>query len=143
MEYFWFNFWRLTKWSFEFLWVEWFLYVTLVLLANIFISLVLKQPFGSGKWRTFYWGIFSQFLFFPAIIIVGVLGWVDGRVVEVNPVSEYSQVLFNILSLGIGIFYVVKMKGMRWFASSIFFFCQWTLQGCNWMTTMAITGVWI
>jgi hypothetical protein len=143
MDDFWFNFGRLSKWSFEFLWVEGFIYVTILLLINILLAVVIKKPFESGKWRTLYWGILLQFLFYPAIVIVGVLGWVEGRALEINPVSEYSQVLFNLFSLGTGIFYVVKMKGLRWFALSVFLFCQWMLLGCNWVTSMAITGVWM
>jgi len=114
-----------------------------VLLTNIILSFIFNQPFRKTKWQNWYFAILTQFLFFPAIAAVGAAGWVNFRVAEVNPLSMYSQLFLNILSFVIGIFFIIKMKGLRWFAISIFLFCQWMLIGINMMTTMAITGVWI
>jgi hypothetical protein len=51
-----------------------------ICVVSVVSAFVRQQPFHSGKWRSSYWLIFTQLLFFPAIVAVGVLfpgvsGW--------------------------------------------------------------------
>lgn len=143
MEYFWFNFSRLTKWGIEFLWTEPFYFVSGILLLNLIISLYLSKPWIQARWKPWYYNMLLVFLCFPALAFIGALGWVNNRVDEVNIVSQSAVTIINLSSFLLGIFFVYKMRGLRWLSISILLVNQWFLVGINWVTTMAITGVWV
>ncbi len=45
------------------------------------------------------------------------------------------------LSIALGVFFIVKLKGLRWFSLSVFLTIQWLLQGMLFVATMAVTGI--
>src|SRR5436309_2253208 len=67
------DFQRLSLWSLQFFALPPALLVTVACIVSVVLAFVRQQPFRSGLWRSSYWLIFTQLLFFPAIVTVGVL----------------------------------------------------------------------
>jgi hypothetical protein len=67
------NFHRLFLWSVEFLTVPPALLMTSICIVCVIAAFVRQHPIRTGLWRTWHWLIFTQLLFFPAMVAIGVL----------------------------------------------------------------------
>jgi len=75
--------------------------------SSLVLSVVQQRPLKSPNWRSYYWLALTQLLFFPAIVSVSVLG----------PINRVGILL--CVALALGAFWIYRMKGLRWFASSL------------------------
>lgn len=75
--------------------------------SSLAFSVVQQRPLTSPNWRSYYWLALTQLLFFPAMVAVSVLG----------PINRAAILLCVALTLGA--FWIYRMKGLRWFASSL------------------------
>ena len=118
-----------------------------ILTAGLLASCAWQRPFGSGRWRRHYWLVLTQFLFFPAVVAVGVLYRVNTVPNQprpkVNPVADWSIDILFFLSLALSFFWVYKMKGFRWFAFCLVALQQVFLFGAAFVAGMSITGDWL
>ena len=68
------RFWQLSIWSIEFLVA---LPPFLILVSAAIVSLVLasakQRPLQNPLWRSSHWFVLTQLLFFPSVIVLGVL----------------------------------------------------------------------
>jgi hypothetical protein len=89
---------------------------------------------------------FSEFVLQPATVAIGTVGWIDPAIV---PHPEPSMVLvwtnngLFILSIVLGIFWIYRMKGLRWFAVAFALVQLWILFFAGFVAAMAITGDWL
>jgi hypothetical protein len=140
------SFWWLLRQSLEGLYVWPFLLVTLVLVANLVIALVHRWPFNFGRWKPEYWLVLLSFLFIPITIAIGQAGWIDP---SISPRPAPSELLlwtnngFLIASLVLSVFWVCRMKGLRWFASAVVLIQLWMLFWAGLVAGMALTGDWL
>ena len=142
----WNGFWWLFRQGLQFLYVWPMSLVTLALGANVVASLVYKWPFHSQRWKKEYWLAFLSLLFIPATTVVGVVGWIDPGMVPQQKPSVALEWIDNGLSIAfivLGVFWVYRMKGLRWFAVSFMLIQLWILLGVGFMTGMALSGVWL
>ena len=119
----------------------------IILIIGLFVSLARQKPFERGLWKRYYSLVFTQLLFYPAIIAIGVLYGVGSsptqRLPKVNPFADWTlDVLFGV-SLVSALFWICRMKGMRWFAFCLVFLQQILLFGALFVAGMSITGDWL
>lgn len=137
--------WRLFQQSVEFLYVWPLLLVTLALTAYLAAAMTLKWPFRHDRWRREYWLIFLNLLFVPATIAIADVGSVNP-----NPMPHHPNTLGIWVCNGIfaacallGIFWVYRMKGLRWFALAVVLLQLWMLIGAGFIAGMSLTGDWL
>jgi hypothetical protein len=89
--------------------------------VSVVSAFVRQQPFRSGKWRSSYWLIFTQLLFFPAIVAIGVLfpavsGWPYPKE---NPMGKRLLDALFYLSLATSALWLYRMKRLRRLSASL------------------------
>jgi hypothetical protein len=146
MTHFWVGFWTYLRWSLEFLYEPPFVYATLLLVSNFIASIIRQSPFRKPISKQTYFIVVLQFLFFPATLAVAVLGRVDWQQPHV-PGPNYwglrAEDLCDLGSLILGIYWVWRMKGLRWFALSLVILQLWLLQAAGFIAAMSLTGTWL
>jgi nitrate reductase NapE component len=88
--------------------------VTLVLFGNLAASLTLRWPFRRDRWKEAYSFIFVNFLFFPTILAIAVLGAVDPNPIsrpQPNAFAEPSSNGLFFRSVALGIYWIYRMPG--------------------------------
>jgi hypothetical protein len=146
MAFSWIAFWRFFQWSVEFLFVWPFWLVTLALVANLGAVLVRKWPFRQDRWKNEYWLVFASLIFVPITISIGVLAGIDPGKVPRPKSSTLAFWTSNILffaSIALGIYWVWRMKGMRWFTLAVVLLQLWMLMGAEFISGMALSGDWL
>ena len=142
----WAGFWRYLQWNLEFLYAWPMLLVTLGLLANLGLALTHKSPFRHDRWKKEYWFAFLSLLFIPTTLAIGVVGTIDpGKVPrpKPDPFAVWSSNGLFVASVVLGIFWVYRMKGLRWFALAVALIQLWILMGASFIAGMALSGDWL
>jgi hypothetical protein len=141
------HFWTYSVWSFEFVFV---IPRMLVIFLAATVSLVLafwkQRPFQNHAWKRSHWLVFTQLLFFPAVICIGVLYPAAGPSYLRTTPSSIANNVCNFLgwfSLALAAFWVYRMKGFRWFAVSLVAVLEIILIGAFFVAAMAVTGDWL
>ncbi len=146
MALFWWNFWTYLLWSLEALVVPPFVYTTAALALNLIASIVRQRPFNKPIWKQTYTSVILQFLFFPSVIAVGVVGRVDWQAPHFPRPNQWglrAVELFDAGSLIVFVYWVWKMKGLRWFALSLGILQLWLLAAAVFIASMSLTGTWL
>lgn len=142
----WMAFWEYFQWSLDFL-VAWpFWLVTLALIANLGASLTLQWPFRRGRWKKEYWLVFTNYLFIPVLLAIGVIAALDPAMVprpRPNTLAVWASNALFVVSFLLGIYWVYRMKELRWFAVAIALIQLWMLFGAGFIAGMAISGDWL
>jgi len=140
------NFHRWFIWSVQFLGVPPILLMAAVCLVGVAVAFVRQQPFKRQLWRTSHWLIFTQLLFFPAMVAVGVL---FPAVSSVRPNLKENVMGHRLLdglfylSLATSAFWVWRMRGLRWLAASLLLLQQVILIGAGFVAGMSVSGDWL
>jgi hypothetical protein len=137
---------RYLYWSVEFLYTPPFCYVTLAIFASLVISVLVQRPHMNPIWKKYYSIPIVQFLCFPAAIAVAAVGYVDWQPPNYHGPNTWglrTEDLLGVISLCLGIYWIWKMKGLRWLAISVTLLQLWILAGANFIAGMALTGQWL
>jgi hypothetical protein len=141
-------YWTYMKWSLEFLAATPFAFVTAGLLINLMFSLF--PMIRNGKLPLLrrpllWWLLILQFVCFPLTLLVAVAGRVPPIPwprQEPHPWAIISSDAIVVFSIACGALAVFKMKGQRWFVTSIVLLQLWFLQGAGLVAASSLTGVW-
>ena len=121
------------------------LIIGLASLTSLVLSL--RSPGIKSRWCTSYWFVFSQLLFFPLVIAVGALFPATGASPfdhpKSNPLGYYCLYALTLLSLGMAFFWVYRMKGLRWLASSLMVLEEVVIYGALFIASMSVSGDWL
>lgn len=140
----WSGFWWLLRGTLDFLSFGRLLLVTLFLAGNLLAASI--QAGFSEKWKREYWLVFLNLLFIPVTIAIGDIGWINPGVA---PRAKANALLLGvneglfIASIVLGIFWIYRMKGLRWLALAFALIQLWIMFFANGMAHMAITGDWL
>jgi hypothetical protein len=109
------------------------------------VAFVRQQPFRTRLWRTWHWLIFTQLLFFPAMVAIGVLFPApDGPIHSPgNRMGEWLLDGLFYLSLATSAFWWWRMKGLRWLATSLLVLQHVMLTGAGLVAGMSVSGDWL
>jgi len=118
---FWQSFLRLSLWSLGALLLPRMLLAMTVCSVSLALAFGRQLAFREEVWRASYWLVFTQLLFFPAIITVGVLLPAGGVMPTPAPnmAGRWCLEALWYLSLALGCLWVYRMKRLRWFAISL------------------------
>jgi hypothetical protein len=139
------NFHRLFLWSLQFLAVPPVLLLAAVCFVGVVVAFVRQQPFRRQLWRTSHWLIFTQMVFFPAMVAVGALF----PAVSVRPDLKENIMGHRLLdglfyfSLATSAFWVWRMRGLRWLAASLLLLQQVMLIAAGFVAGMSVSGDWL
>ena len=142
----WTGFWRLFRWSLDFLFVGPMWLLTLALVANLGAALIRTWHLRHRQWNKEYWLVFAGLLFVPLTIAIGVVGWIDPSVVprpKPNAVAVWANNGLDIAFLLFGIYWIYRMKGLRWFAVAVMLMQLWLLFCAGFFAGMALSGDWL
>jgi hypothetical protein len=139
------QFWTYSLWSLQL--VVMFprlLMVLAVATVSLVFSCIKQIPFQSPQWKRSHWLVLTQLLFFPIVISIGVLypAASVNRGAAVSTANKVSQVL-GWLSLVLAVYWIYRMKGLRWFAASLVLLIQVILMGAFFISGMAVSGDWL
>jgi hypothetical protein len=136
---------RLFLWSIEFLGVPPALLITSICVVGVVVAFVRQQPIRTGLWRTWHWLIFTQLLFFPAMVAIGVLFPAPNGPPhsQGNTIGEWSLDGLFYLSLATSALWWWRMKGLRWVAASLLVLQQVLLAGAGLVAGMSVSGDWL
>jgi hypothetical protein len=113
-------------------------------LGSAFAALLLRRSQTLANWRNSHWLIFTQLLFYPMVIGVGAAFRADTTgPIRTNPMAEFILDAITITSLAGACFWIYRMKGLRWLASSLVLFQEVVLFGALFIAGMSVTGDWI
>jgi ABC-type dipeptide/oligopeptide/nickel transport system permease component len=128
-------------WSLQFLVYPPFCFITLAIAVDLLASVFIQKPFGQEIWKRKYSLAILQFACFPATLLVAAFGAVSGP--EPNNWGLRAVDALAFISLGVGIYWIGLMKGLRWYAISVVVLQVWLLAGANFVAGMALTGRWL
>jgi hypothetical protein len=140
------SFWKYSVWSLEFLFVSPVLVIFLAAAVSLSLAFWKQRPFQSNSWKRSHWLVFTQLLFFPIVIAIGVLYPADGPSYlrsAPNSIANRACDFLGWFSLTLAAFWVYRMKGLRWFAVSLVTVMEIILVGAFFVAGMAITGDWL
>jgi hypothetical protein len=121
--------------------------VTLVVTVSIVWAALKQRPFHYRLWKPFHWLVLSQFLFFPAAIVIGTL-WpspTTNPALPRDPNRTASLCLYVLwyASLASGVFWIWSMKGFRWFAGSLMALIELLTSCALFVAGMSVSGDWL
>jgi hypothetical protein len=115
-------------------------------LLSLVAPAIRQRPFQKPIWKQTYAIVVLQLLFFPAVLTIAVLGRVDGQQPHF-PGPNYwglrAEALIDFGSLILGSYWVWRMKGLRWFASSLSALQLWLVAAAGFIAAMSLTGTWL
>jgi hypothetical protein len=139
------DFQRLLWWSLESTTLPPLMLVEAVCVTSLTVALLVQRPFQQGTWRRSYWLIFTQLLFFPAIVAVGALF----PAISVRPYPKENPTGKRLLdalfyfSLVTAAIWLYRMKGLRWLSASVLAVQHVLLIGAGFIAGMSVSGDWI
>jgi len=141
-------YWTYTKWSLEFLIAPPFAFVTAGLALSLVLSLIFmaRNEKLSLLRRPMLWLlVVLQFVCFPLTLVIAVAGRVPAVAWPRQEPHQWAIVSSNVIvvvSIVCGAVAVFKMKGQRWFVTSMALLQLWALQGAGVIAASSLTGVW-
>jgi hypothetical protein len=103
-----------------------------------------QKPYRKGLWKQSYWLVFTQLLFYPAIMATGWLFELEPP--SYLPNSKMQTTGFRIIdsllfiSLALSIFWIWKIKGFRWYISFFLAALQFILCSAWLFAMFSMTG---
>jgi hypothetical protein len=102
------------------------------------------HPIKTGRWKRSYWLVFTQVLFYPAVLAVATLG--PNPMPPTHEPNRLASVCADILSwasLAMAGFWIWRMKELRGLAISLVALQELLLFGPFLVAAMAISGQWL
>lgn len=138
---------RFSGWAFEFMAIGPLSIVAVVVAVSFVWAALEQRPIRYRLWKPFHWLALSQLLFFPAAIAIGTL-WPS---LTTNPALPHhpnraAGLWLYVLwygSLTSGAFWIWRMKGFRWFATSLMALIELPTLGALFVAGMSVTGDWL
>lgn len=138
---------KFSEWALEFMIVPPICFVVLLAVISLVWAAQKQRPFHTRMWKPHHWLALTHSLFFVAAIVVGVVG----QNATTNPTITHSsdktaQLYLDVVTYGslasCG-FWIWRMKGFRWYATSLMVLAELITWGALFVAGMSITGDWI
>jgi len=105
-----------------------------------------RQRLSGSVWKPHHWGALTHLLLFPAAIAVGVLLPASSSAVHglsPNRVGVASLKIVFYVSVVSCVFWIWKMRGLRWVASGLMTLMELPVLGALFVAGMSVTGDWL
>ena len=138
---------RFSGWAFEFVVIGPLSIVALVVAVSFVWAGLKQRPHHYRLWKPFHWLALSQLLFFPAAIAIGTL-WPAPTTNPALPhypnrAATMCVYLLWYASLASSAFWIWRMKGFRWFATSLMALIELPTLGALFVAGMSVSGDWL
>jgi hypothetical protein len=135
------------RWALEFMTIPPFCFA-FALSAFSFVWAGQKQrPFQTHLWKSHHWLALTHMLFFAAAIAVGLLWATPATNPNFSHHAERSGTLWldavTCGSLASCVFWIWRMKGFRWYATSLMALAELITLGAIAVAGMSVTGDWL
>ncbi len=138
---------RFSEWALEFVVVPPICFAFALAAISLVWAAQKQRPFQTGLWKPHHWLAFTHLLFFVAAIAVGVLGQNQVTNPTITHSVDRTAALYldavtygSLASCG---FWVWRMKGFRWYATSLMALAELITWGALFVAGMSITGDWL
>ena len=106
-----------------------------------------QKPMRSGLWKRYHWLTATHLVFFFAAVAVGVI-WQNPQTNPTLPhvASRVGRMWLDIVtyaSLASCLFWVWRMRGFRWFATSLMLLLELPVFGALFIAGMSVAGDWL
>lgn len=138
---------RFSEWALEFMIVP-PACIAFLLAATSFVWAGMKQqPFKTQRWKPYYWLVVTHLLFFGTAIAVGVL-WANPITDPAipHPAAPSAKLYLDALTYASLVscgFWVWRMRGLRWYATSLMAMAELITWSALIVAGMSITGDWL
>jgi hypothetical protein len=106
-----------------------------------------QKQYRKGLWRHYYLLALTQLLFYPAVITVGVcfrnMNYPGSAMPRTEATGLWTIQILFFASLAEGLFWIFRMKGLRWYVLCCVAILQLLLWGAAFVAEMSVTGDWI
>jgi hypothetical protein len=136
---------RYLVWSFQFLLFPPFCFATIGIVMSLVAAIIKQKPFSSSDVRRNTLRIVTaQALIFALTVSIAVVGYVDWTNYHgPNKRALHLETALAAASAFLSIYWVVRMKGYRWYATSLSLLQLLVLAGANFVAGMSLTGTWL
>lgn len=138
---------RLSEWAFEAVLIPRVLTVCILATVSLILAAMRQKPFEKQLWKPYHWLVLTHFLFFPAVIVTGVI-WANPITNPAVPhrAIEAGRRCLDVLmyaSLASCVWWIWRMRGFRWFAVSLMLLAE-VLVFCGlFISGMSVSGDWL
>jgi hypothetical protein len=138
---------QFSKWSLEFLVFPPIRLPFLTAAISLLWAAIKQKPFTTGVWKPYHWLAACHFLFFVAAIAVGVFGEnpVSNPTIPHPPIRS-DEFYLDVVAYGSLVscaFWIWRMKGFRWFATSLMAIAELITWGALFIAGMSVSGDWL
>jgi len=138
---------KFSEWALEFMIVPPICFAFLFGAISLVWAAQKQRPFHTRMWKPHHWLALTHLLFFAAAIIVGVLGQnpVTNPTI-IHSADKTAELFLDVVtygSLASCVFWIWRMKGFRWYATSLMALAELVTWGALFVAGMSITGDWI
>jgi len=132
-------------WSFEFLLFPPFCFVAIGVVVSLAAALIKQKPFSNSEVRRDTLRIVAaQILILTVTISIAVLGFVDAADYHgPNQRALHVETALGAVSVVLSIYWVIRIRGYRWYAASLSLLQLLVLAGANFIASMSLTGRWL
>ena len=138
---------RLSKWALEAMLIPRVLVAIVLTSTSLTLAAIKQRPFKRELWKPYPWLVLTHLLFFPAVIAAGVV-WANP---VTNPTVPHHAVeagrrsldLLWYASLASCAWWIWRMRGFRWFATSLMFLVEVPVFCGLFIAGMSVAGDWL
>jgi hypothetical protein len=136
-------FWRYSLWALEFL-VGPFRWISVAILASLLAAAVasFRRASAFSLEKNLYRLPFVLFVGCPLSIAIAVL-FPAPSPSSPNHVGAFLLNALDLLALLLGVYFVYRAKGLRWFTAAIVVTALWLLLAAGFVAGMSVSGDWI
>lgn len=138
---------QFSRWALEFLLVPPLLTVFIVAAISFVWAGQKQNPFRKRLWKPRHWLVLTHLLFFPAAIALAIVcaSPVTNPTIphSATRTASFLQDCLLYGSLASCGFWVWRMKGFRWFASSMIVLAELPVISALFVAGMSISGDWL
>jgi hypothetical protein len=138
---------KFSRWALELMCLPPLVFALLLSATSLVWAGIKQRPFRTRLWKPYHWFAICHLVFFAAAIAVGVLGVNPTPNPTLppppNPSAErwLDVVMYgSIASCG---FWIWRMKGFRWYATSLMVLVEVLTWGALFVAGMSVSGDWI
>jgi hypothetical protein len=136
---------RYIIWGFEILLLPPLCFAAIAIPLSLIVSIIKQNPFSDPEARVSTLRIVTaQTLIFVLTVSIAVLGFVNTADYHgPNQRALDVETALGVVSVVLSIYWVIRMKGYRWYAASLSLLQLLMLAGANFVAGMSLTGRWL
>jgi hypothetical protein len=136
---------RYVIWGLEFVFFPPLCFATIAIVLSLVAAIIKQKPFSTSRLRRDTLCILvAQVLIFVLTVSIAVVGYVDWTNYHgPNEGALHLETALAAISVVLAIYWVIRMKGYRWYSISLSLLQLVALAGANIVAGMSLTGRWL